>query len=358
MERQGALLEGLSKPMELQHQQQSVEARTSKMDAPTRNAWKSTDKPRNPLDHPQGSSQATSEFPLINEWRTVKNKYRKAKRGPTENKTESNKRKRKKPPPPDAIAVKLREGESEADILKAIKQDVEIDTIGAQVSTIKESRSGEIIIKLTSKDLKRAALEEELRNKLGSRAAVRGLIKFEDIEIQDLDSITTDTEVETCIRQALGTHADDQCIQVKSLRQSFRGTQRATVRMKSIDAHKLEKIGRVKIGWVYARVKIKIRAIKCFRRLGYGHRKHSCTGTDRSEACCLCTDKGHMASSCKSPPKCAACQDLNEQTGHYPGSGKCTAYRRVMVSNNTNIQANERRGSNTDGVTQTHTSNA
>jgi len=226
------------------------------------------------------------------------------------------------------------------------------------VSTITESRSGEIIIKLTTKDEKRAALEEELRNKLGSRAAVRGLTNFEDIEIQDLDSITTSTEVETGIRQGLGTHADDQNIKVMSLRQSFRGTQRATVRMKGTDAHKLEKIGRVKIGWVYARVKIKIKATKCYKCLGYGHRRHSCTGTDRSEACCLCTEKGHMASSCNSPPKCAACQDLNEQTDHYPGSGKCTAYRRAMASNKTNIRANERRGSTTDGVTQTRTINA
>lgn len=305
---------------------------------------------------PQRSSQAENENPTASEWQTVKNP-RRANRGPRKKRTE-NKKKRTKPPLSDAIAVKPGEGKSAAEILKAIKQDVEIDTIGAQVSTITESRGGEIIIKLTSKDSKRAAFEEELRNKLGSRAAVRGLVQFEDIEIQDLDSVTTDTEVETCVRQALGTNAEDQCVQVKSLRQSFRGIQRATVRVKSIDAQKLEKIGRIKIGWVHARVKIKIRAIKCFRCLGYGHRKHSCTGTDRSEACCLCTDKGHKASSCKSPPKCAACQDLNEQTDHYPGSGKCTAYRRAMASNVTNTQANERRGSNTDGVTQTHTSNA
>uniref|UniRef100_A0A2S2PRV6 Uncharacterized protein n=1 Tax=Schizaphis graminum TaxID=13262 RepID=A0A2S2PRV6_SCHGA len=59
MEKQGALLEGLSKQVERQHQQRPAEARTSSTDAPTRNAWKNTDKPQNPLDQPQCSSQST-----------------------------------------------------------------------------------------------------------------------------------------------------------------------------------------------------------------------------------------------------------------------------------------------------------
>jgi len=287
------LLEGLSKQVERQHQQHAGEARTPSTDAPTRNEWKNTDKPQNPPDQPQCSSQLTKEFPPINEWRTVK-KSRKAKRGPTEKKAETDKRKRQKPPPPDAIAVRPVEGETTVEILKAIKHDVEIDKIGALVSTITESRSGEIIIRLNAKDTKRTALEDELRNKLGSRAGVCGLAKLEDVEIQDLDSVTTATEVETCIRHALGAHTDDQTIQVKSLRQSYMGTQRATVRMKSTDAHKLEKAGRVKIGWVYVRARIKIRAIKCYRCLGYGHRKQLCTRVDRTEECCLCTGKGQQ----------------------------------------------------------------
>ncbi|KAE9536155.1 hypothetical protein AGLY_007378 [Aphis glycines] len=228
-------------------------------------------------------------------------KYAKLER-PTKNKTETNKRKRQKPPPPDAIAVRPTEGETAVEILKAIKHDVEIDKIGALVSTITESRSGEIIIRLNAKDAKRTVLEDKLRNKLGTRAGVRGLTKLEDVEIQDLESVTTATEVKTCIRHALGAHADDQTTQVRSLRQS----QRATVRMKCTDAHKLEKAGKVKIGWVYARARIKIRAIKFYRCLGYGHRKQHCTGVDRTEACCLCTSKGHMATTCKSLPKCAA----------------------------------------------------
>lgn len=352
MEKQGALLEELSKQVKLQHQQKANEATTLRTSTPTRNEWKSLKNPQNPQDQPQCSNQATNEFPTVNEWRTVK-KSRKEKRDRKEHKTEGSKRKRQKPPPPDAIAVRPGVGETAAEILKTIKHDVEVDKIGAKVSTIIESKSGEIIIRLNKKDTKRTELEDELRSKLGARAGVRGLVKLEDVEIQDLDSVTTATDVETSIRHALGALSDDQTIQVKSLRPSYMGTQRATVRMKSTDAYKLEKAGRVKIGWVYARTRIKIRAIKCFRCLGYGHRKQFCTGIDRSDKCCLCTSKGHTATTCKSPPKCAACEDIKEKTDHYPGSGKCIAYQRAMVANKTNPRANEQRGPNTDSVAQT-----
>lgn len=58
-----------------------------------------------------------------------------------------------------------------------------IETTGAQVTSVTESRNGEILIKLKSKEAERLALEEVLKEKLGERAAVRGLVKFEDIEV-------------------------------------------------------------------------------------------------------------------------------------------------------------------------------
>jgi len=202
-----------------------------------------------PQDEPSCSSHASNGNPPASEWKTVRNS-RKNNRRPSEEKKVTKNKKRQKPPPPDAIAVKPGEGESAAEILKSIQQNVEIDKIDALVSTITESRTGEIIIRLTYKDTKRGALEEELRNKLGTRAAVRGLIKLEDVEIQDLDLVTTVTEVEVCIRNAVGAPVDDQYVKVKSIKQSFMGTQRATVKMKSTDARKLTETGRIKIGWV------------------------------------------------------------------------------------------------------------
>lgn len=156
---------------------------------------------------------------------------------------------------------------------------------------------------------------------------------FENVEVQDLDCVTSEAEVENSIRSALGLPADDQTVKTKSMRQSFMGTQRAIVRLKGVDARKIAEKGRIKVGWINARIRLKVKATKCFRFLGYGHTRHACRGTDRSEACCLCAKEGHKISSCNAPPRCVACQDIKEPTDHFPGSSKCVAYRRAVPGN-------------------------
>lgn len=86
-----------------------------------------------------------------------------------------------------------------------MRRDINIKTTGVQVSSISDSRNGKILIKLKSKEAERLALEEALRTKLEPRAAVRGLVKFEDVELQDLDCVTTNSEVENCIQQGFLT---------------------------------------------------------------------------------------------------------------------------------------------------------
>jgi hypothetical protein len=181
--------------------------------------------------------------------------------------------------------------------------------------------------------MERTALEEALKTKLGSRATVRGLVSLEDVEVQDLDCVTTEAEVENSIRSVLGLPADDQTVKIRNIRHSFMGTQRAIVRLKAANARKIAEKGRIKVGWVNARVKLKVRATKCFKCLGYGHTRHLCKGPDRSEACCLCSLEGHKASNCNNPPMCIACRDIKEPTDHFPGSGKCVAYRIAMSGN-------------------------
>ncbi|KAL4100925.1 hypothetical protein QTP88_020950 [Uroleucon formosanum] len=230
-------------------------------------------------------------------------------------------------PLPDSIAVKPENGECNHDILRAIKENVDLESIGACVSSITESRNGEILFRQGSGDTKKTELMEELKTRLGSRAAIRSLTKYDDVSILNLDSVTTEADVKASIKSALGLASDDLTIKVKNIWQSFGGTQRAYVRLRSSDAIQLAKARHVKIGWINARFKLKDTAPRCFRYLGYGHTRHTCEGPDRSNACSLCVSTGHKASDCKSPPKCAACLDRKEASDHYPGSGKCSAYQ-------------------------------
>lgn len=133
------------------------------------------------------------------------------------------------------------------------------------------------------------------------------------------------------------------------MRESYMRTLRTTVRLRAVDAQELTKKGRIKIGWVYSRVRLKTRPLKCFRCLGYGHIRYSCRGPDRLATCHLCGNEGHQAINCGNEPRCVACQDMDKPADHYPGSGKCSACRLVAprknASNNTGEGVTARSGS-------------
>lgn len=122
-------------------------------------------------------------------------------------------------------------------------------------------------------------------------------------------------------------------------------TQRA--RLKSADALKLIKVDHIRIGWINTRVKSRIRATKCFKNLGYGHIRKNCIEVDRTGVCMLCTETGHKAAEYKVPPNCAACLDMNEPTGHFPGSNKYRAHKLGLAGKKSTIaevQVNDHEG--------------
>jgi len=229
--------------------------------------------------------------------------------------------------------VKPENGETFSDILKTIKEKVDISSIGSEVSSIKESRSGWILIRLRREDKNRDELVEALKTNLGRRAVIRGLVSLDDVDTQDLDKVTTATEVECSIRSILGLAADDLTIKVKNIRPAYAGTQRVTVRLRSANAITLAKKARIRIGWINARLRLKETATRCLRCLGYGHTTHTCRGRGRAKACSLCTSESHRASSCNSPSKCTAYLDMKEPTDHFSGSGKCLALSKKQTPN-------------------------
>jgi len=103
---------------------------------------------------------------------------------------------------------------------------------------------------------------------------VKELIKHEEIEILDLDGITTEEEVLGSLHRFAGLLEEDSSVILRSLRVNRKDTKRATATLKSTDAAKLIKLGRITVCWVKAHVRLKIRATKCFKCLGHGHTKH------------------------------------------------------------------------------------
>ncbi|KAE9528677.1 hypothetical protein AGLY_012252 [Aphis glycines] len=266
-------------------------------------------------------------------WTRAERKKRKKseKPEPPQKKTNGSSNNRTKRPPPDAIAIKLNPGETFAEILKAVRKDVDVERTGARITSIAESRNGEVLVRVTRGEERRANLESAIKEALGARATVRGLIKYDDIDITGLDGVTTENEVSNALMKAAGLTPNDASIRIKSVRPAPNGTKRATASMRSSDAVKVLEEGHIQIGLVWAKIRLRPITKRCFKCLGYGHSRFKCTGPDRSEACSLCTSAGHKAAECKNPPKCASCEDMKAPIDHYPGSSKCTSFKNALT---------------------------
>ncbi|KAE9537573.1 hypothetical protein AGLY_006596 [Aphis glycines] len=184
----------------------------------------------------------------------------------------------------------------------------------------KVGRNVEVLVRVTRGEERRANLESAIKEALGTRATVRGLIKYDDLDITGLVGVTTENEVSNALMKAAGLTPNDASIRIKNVRPAPNGTKRATASMRSSDAVKILKEGHIQIGLVWAKIRLHLITKRCFRCLDYGHSRFKCTGPDRTEACSLCTSAGHKAAECKNPPKCASCEDIEAPKDHYPGN--------------------------------------
>lgn len=179
---------------------------------------------------------------------------------------------------PTSIDIKPGKGESYVGILKAIRGEVNVRSIGVEMKEISQSKSGKVIFKLSKEDDRRKDLEQAIRQTLGSWAAVRELVKNAEVKVLDFDRVTTEEENLEAIREATALPSDDKTVQIRSLRSAFKDTKRATVTLRMAEAVKLTKIGRLRVSWINAKVRLKMRAVKCYKCLSYEHVKYSCTG--------------------------------------------------------------------------------
>ena len=58
-------------------------------------------------------------------------------------------------------------------------------------------------------------------------------------------------------------------------------------------ARSLERVARLKVGWVYCRVRVRPKVARCFRCFGYGHIATECKDKDRTKKCWRCDSERH-----------------------------------------------------------------
>lgn len=272
--------------------------------------------------------QSLSQTPQnTNEWTKVEKK--KVGRNIADKKTEE-KVKHQKRLRPDAIIIKAAEGSSYADILRKIKTDVSLKTIGDAVTTIRRTATGDLLLQLKNTSEKTASYRSSINEALGSEVEVRALSQKTLIEIRHIDEITTSEDVLDAIKGKLDNYEISATTAI-SMRKSFGSTQIASISLPARDAQELLKLEKIKIGWTVCPIREKTTLKKCFRCLEYGHIAKLCQNEDRAKLCRRCGEGGHIAKDCKKEASCMFCKSSGlVETKHIAGSGRCPTLKKAL----------------------------
>ncbi|XP_046837586.1 uncharacterized protein LOC124432619 [Vespa crabro] len=196
-------------------------------------------------------------------WSEVANKRRskekpakKATKHPQEEKKEPSKseyrpRKRTRP---DAILLKPANGKSYADVVGAIHQRFKTIAAGVDVRSVRQTRTGGVLLELkrTTADI-RASFAETLRKVVGETSSITELVPRAMLVIRDCDCYTSVVEVEEALKRTLPDYTGK--LDVKLTNPNARQQRLALVRLEEEAAGKLLKASRVLVGFVSCRVR-------------------------------------------------------------------------------------------------------
>lgn len=86
-------------------------------------------------------------------------------------------------------------------------------------------------------------------------------------------------------------------------------------------------VGRLRVGWVSARVRALCpRPLQCYRCLEPGHCRMNCNSSvDRSNVCYRCDKQGqdHVAATCRGQVRCPLCQAKGRDSAYRMGGAGC-----------------------------------
>lgn len=228
----------------------------------------------------------------------------------------------------EAIVLhKMEQTETYANILKKVKNSINIEKLGIQDTRIRRTATGSLLIQIAGEECnkKADALAEQMRKVVGEGARIGRPCRKAEIRISGLDEDTTVEEVAAAISKY--GECDSAEIKAGAIRRNRLGEGDIWVRCPWPCARELNKERRIRIGWVGARVNLmKPAPTQCFRCWEYGHVKAQCrNATDRTNKCYRCGTEGHKATECGEMPKCMLCKEKGKSYNHRMGNKECSA---------------------------------
>ncbi|XP_046742524.1 uncharacterized protein LOC124409152 [Diprion similis] len=227
---------------------------------------------------------------------------------------------------PDAVLIKTSGSANYAEVLRTIKRQVDPEKTGAQITAVKKTRGGDVLVELKRGSSGVQALRDAVAGALGQGNKVAALEPMLTVEVRDLDDVTEAAEVKEALYSTLQVEVTGEV----RMRRGYNGTQVALLRLPERMARRILAVGKVKVGWCVCRIRERVAVDKCFRCQGYGHRSGECVGADCSNACRRCGKAGHKEKDCQASPSCLLCSKNNWKADHFTGSGRCRAFREEL----------------------------
>jgi len=240
---------------------------------------------------------------------------------------------------PAAVLVKVPAGRTYAETLREVRgTDIDFDGMGTHVKAMRKTLKGDLLVELT-KGAKATAATSIIRDQLALNLVGSVVIRLRhtaEVEITDLDEVTTKAEVLAAVLKALREEdlpsADD--IKITGLWATRDSRQKATATVPVAISRSLTSI---RVGWTQCRVRPRRpEPARCYQCHGFGHSTRQCTGPDLSHACRRCVQNGHTQAICtEGEDQCVACDRMKApRVPHKPSSGACAARRKAISEMN------------------------
>lgn len=197
--------------------------------------------------------------------------------------------------------------------LAAARRHVNLAEMGLDEVRIRPTISGGVLIEVPGEE--NVSKAEALANKLKEMFPEGGDVRISrpskriDVKILGLEASIQPREVAIAIAEVGDCEAGE--VKVGMLKKrTQRGALAAWAQCPAQAAKKIVERGKLKIGWITARVEpLRSRPLVCFKCMGGGHAAKDCQSEKGSaEICFNCGGPGHKARNCTARPKCLACE--------------------------------------------------